>query len=370
MRIALVAPLVTPIAQPFVGGSQAVVAALAQGLTQRGHDVTLFARTGSHVPGVQTQLLDVPESVRPASFSSPGQVSQADEGFFAQAHIFLELFLRLRQQQFDLIHAHAFDWPAFTCSALVQTTPIVHTIHLPAVAAEINAVLQVMHRQGHLLRLITVSQACARTYIPYTPIDDVIYNGLDLAQLPFSSHIPEQAPLLFAGRITAEKGVEAAIAIASQSHHPLLIAGGLYDRRYYSERIKPLLDRAGKLITYLGELAHRELWQLMSQCKGLLFPINWDEPFGLAVIEAMATGTPVIAFKRGAMVEIVLDRQTGFLIEPGNIEQAVQVVDRLHTISRQHCRAHVEQHFSLQHMLDEHERVYGMMVQENSQHRC
>ena len=369
MKIALVAPLVTPIAQPFVGGSQAVVAALARGLTQRGHDITLFARTGSHVPGVQTELLNVPDSVRPSSFSSPGQISQADEGFFAQAHIFLELFLRLRQQQFDLIHAHAFDWPAFTCSALVQTTPIAHTIHLPAVAAEINAALHIIHQQDHPLHLVTVSQACARTYAPYTPIDDVIYNGLDLAELPFSPQLSERAPLLFAGRITPEKGVEAAIAIALQSHHPLLIAGGLYDQRYYSERIKPVLDRAGKLITYLGELEHRELWQLMGRCKGLLFPIDWDEPFGLAAIEAMATGTPVIAFKRGAMAEVVLDRQTGFLVEPGGIEQAVQAVYRLHTISRQRCRAHVEQHFSLQRMLDEHERVYGMMVQENPQRR-
>jgi glycosyltransferase involved in cell wall biosynthesis len=314
------------------------------------------------VPGVQTTLLDVPASVRPAIFSSPGLVSRIDEGFFTQAHIFLELFLRLRQQQFDLIHVHAFDWPAFTCSALVQTIPVTHTIHLPAVAAEINAALRVMHQQGHILRLITVSHACAHTYAPYTHIDHIIYNGLDLTELPSSVQIPEQAPLLFAGRITPEKGVEAAIAIALRNHHPLLIAGGLYDRRYYTERIEPLLRQADGLITYLGELEHRELWQLMSQCKGLLFPIEWDEPFGLAAIEAMATGTPVIAFKRGAMAEVVLDQQTGFLIEPGEIEQAARAVDRLHTISRQQCRAHVEQHFSLQRMLDEHERVYRMMV--------
>ncbi len=362
MRIALVAPLVTTIAQPFVGGAQAIVAALARGLMSHGHDVTLFARTGSQVPGVQTEWLDVPGSVRPSSFATPGQVSQADKGFFAQANIFLDLFLRLRRQHFDLVHAHAFDWPAFACSALIQPVPVAYTIHLPAVATEINEALRVIHQQGHHCRLITVSHACARTYAPYTPIDEIIYNGLDLAELPFVARVPEQAPLLFAGRITPEKGVEDALAIAGQAHRPLFIAGGLYDQRYYVERIRPLLERAGDSVTYLGELEQPELWQVMSQCKGLLFPIDWDEPFGLTAIEAQATGTPVIAFKRGAMAEVVQDQETGFLIDPGNITQAVQAVERLDTIPRQRCRAHVERTFSLQRMLDEHERVYHRMV--------
>src|SRR5438552_13584060 len=151
MRVALVAPLVSAIAQPYLGGSQALLADLAQGLIRRGHTVTLFARDDSFVPGISIEPVSVPESVRPADFSVPLQERAADTGFFAQANLFLELFLQLqgRSAEFDLLHVHAFDWPAFACSALIQDIPVVHTLHLPAVSSEINTALHVLHRQGH-----------------------------------------------------------------------------------------------------------------------------------------------------------------------------------------------------------------------------
>lgn len=364
MRIALVAPLVTTIAQPFVGGSQAVVADLAKGLLERGHSVTLFAREGSYIAGVPIEEIAVPERVTPSNFSVPGQERPTDGGFFAQANIFLDLFLglRRRQSEFDLVHAHAFDWPAFSGSLLLQEVLVFHTIHLPAVSPEINEALRVLHRQGHPLQLITVSYACARDYAPYTPIDRVIYNGLDLEALPFSSRVEDSAPLLYAGRITPEKGVEAAIEIAERAGQRLLIAGGIYDQGYYSERIEPRLQQAKGRVSYLGQLEHKELWKLMGQCKGLLFPIEWDEPFGLTAVEAMATGTPVVAYRRGAVEEVIRHGETGFLVEPGNVEQAAAEVGRLGVIKRQDCRTHVEQNFSLRHMLDEHERVYSGQV--------
>src|SRR5262245_26657445 len=218
MRIALVAPLVTPIAQPYAGGTQALVAELARGLIQRQHSVTLFARQGSIVPTVPIEVIDVPESVRSASFSDPTQERPTDPGFFAQANIFLDVFLQLqrRQDEFDLVHAHAFDWPAFACSALLHGLPMAHTLHLPAISPEINEALRVLHRRGHPLTLITVSQACAHTYAAWTPFDHIIYNGLNLDEIPFSPSISDDAPLLFAGRIAPEKGVEAAIEIAEQ----------------------------------------------------------------------------------------------------------------------------------------------------------
>src|SRR5438874_90856 len=136
MRIALVAPLVSPIAQPYIGGAQAFLADLAQGLVRRGHLVTLFAREGSAVPDVPIEYIAVPESVHPSSFSEPLQERPVDAGFFAQANSFLELFLRLRERQheFDLIHAHAFDWPSFACSTLIHSVPMLHTLHLPAIS--------------------------------------------------------------------------------------------------------------------------------------------------------------------------------------------------------------------------------------------
>ena len=383
MRVALVAPLVSTIAEPLVGGAQALLADLAQGLVQRGHQVTLFARAGSYVPGVYIEPIAVPASVHPTNFSEllreypAGAINRADAkelkrapqaplgvptdaGFFAQANLFLELFLQLRGRsaEFDLIHAHAFDWPAFACSALVHAIPVLHTIHLPALSVEINSALRVLHRQGHPLTLITVSHACARSYVDYTSIDHVIYNGLDLGAIPFAAVVSLEAPLLFAGRIAPEKGVEAAIEIARRAGRRLLIAGGIYDRDYYEERIVPQLQREGDQVTYVGLLERRALWEMMGRSLGLLFPSEWEEPFGLTAVEAMATGTPVIAFRRGAAAEVMRDGETGFLVDPGDRTRAAALVDKLKDISRRECRAHVEAYFALEKMIDAYERVY------------
>src|SRR5579862_2322854 len=217
MRIALVAPLVSPILQPYLGGAQALLADLAQGLTQRGHAVTLFARDTSFVPRVAIEPVALPGGVRlePASFAPEMDADvtrSADAGFFAQANLFLDLFLHLQQRsaEFDIVHVHAFDWPAYACSPVIRDIPVLHTLHLPAVSPEINAALRALDRRGHAVTLVAVSHACARTYRAYTAIDAMIYNGLDLDAIPFSPRPSKDAPLLFAGRIAPEKGVEAA----------------------------------------------------------------------------------------------------------------------------------------------------------------
>lgn len=364
MRIALVAPLVMPIAQPFGGGAQAMLADLAQGLVYRGHHVTLFAREGSFIPGVRIETISVPESVCPSDFSVPDQARPTDSGFFAQANLFLELFLqiRLRQHEFDVIHIHAFDWPAFACSALVQSIPVIHTVHVPAISPEINQGLQALHQQGHPFTLVTVSHACARTYADYTSFDYIIYHGVDLHAIPFSPEVASDAPLLFAGRITPEKGVIEAIKIACLAGRSLLIAGGIYHRRYYEEEVVPLLQRERERVTYLGHLEHTALWDLMGQSLGLLFPISWEEAFGLVLVEAMATGTPVIAFERGAAGEVICHGETGFLVAPGDCVGAATRVKELSSLARTRCRTHVVENYSLINTLDAYEHVYNEIV--------
>ena len=263
-----------------------------------------------------------------------------------------------RSAEFDVIHVHAFDWPAYACSTLIRDVPVLHTLHLPAVSPEIYTALHVLHQQGHPLTLITVSHACARTYEKYTPIDHVIYNGLNLDAIPFSPKPSKEAPLLFAGRIAPEKGVEEAIEIAAMAGHRLLIAGGIYDRRYFEERIEPMLEADGERVTYLGQLERLALWKIMGQALGLLFPIEWDEPFGLVAVESMATGTPVIAYRRGAMEEIIRHGETGFLVEEGERAHAAALVDDLFDIPRAYCRVHVESNFALDEMIDAYEHVY------------
>lgn len=370
MRIALLAPLVSAISEPFLGGAQALVADLARGLQERGHVVTLFARQGSSVPGVHIETIHVPESVQPANFSRPASEQAIDPGFFDQANIFLELCLRLQQrsQEFDLFHAHAFDWPSFALSPLLGR-PVIHTIHLPALSPEINSALKILHEQGHRVTLVTVSQACARSYLPYTPMDAVIYNGMDFSAIPFNPQVPADAPLIFAGRITPEKGLEAAIEIATRAGKQLLIAGGIYDRRYFREKIEGKLRQSPERLRYLGILERSRLWEVMGQCLGLLFPIEWDEPFGLTPVEAMATGTPVIAFRRGAIDEIIQHERTGFLVPPGARLEAALAVERLPEISRAACRASVDPRFSLQNMLKAYEQVYFEVSQTGGRER-
>ncbi|HEV2473415.1 MAG TPA: glycosyltransferase [Ktedonobacteraceae bacterium] len=370
MRIALVAPLVSPIVQPFLGGSQALLADLAQGLTRRGHDVTLFARDTSFVPNVTIETIAVPGGVRlePASFApdiDANATRAADAGFFTQANLFLDLFLQLQQRsaEFDVVHMHAFDWPAYACSPLIRDIPVLHTLHLPAVSSEINAALKALDRRGHPVTLVAVSHACALTYSPYTAIDAMIYNGLELDAIPFSPRPSKEAPLLFAGRIAPEKGVEAAIDIAAMAGYRLLIAGGIYDRLYFEERIAPRLLEAGERVTYLGQLERLALWKIMGQSLGLLFPIEWDEPFGLTAVEAMATGTPVIAYRRGAAEEVIRHGETGYLVEEGERTQAAALVEDLYDIPRVGCRAHVEAHFGMDAMIDAYERVYAEATQ-------
>jgi Glycosyltransferase len=360
MRIALIAPLVTPIAQPYVGGAQALVADLAQGMQQRGHTVTLFARAGSAVPGIHVEPIDVPDNVTPSQFSEAGRAQSLDAGFMTQLNIFFELFLQLRRNSaaFDVIHAHAFDYPSFAYSTLITSIPVIHTVHLPAISPEINGVLQLLERQGHPLRLVTVSLACAQDYRAYTSFDQVIYNGLDLQAIPFVAEVAKDAPLLFAGRITPEKGVTAAIAIAERSGRHLILAGGVYDQRYYQEEVVPCLQEAGDHVSYRGQLDHATLWRLMGEASALLFPIAWDEPFGLTPVEAMAAGTPVIAFKRGATAEIIQHDRTGFLVEPGDVQAAAALVAQVGRLQRADCRAAVEARFSLSVMLDAYEQLY------------
>ncbi|HET8841670.1 MAG TPA: glycosyltransferase, partial [Ktedonobacteraceae bacterium] len=210
--------------------------------------------------------------------------------------------------------------------------------------------------------LIAVSQNCAQTYASFTSIDAVIYNGLSVARVPFQADIPADAPLLFVGRISPEKGVETAINIAERAGRPLRIIGGIYNQSYYHQKIAPRIARSAATISYLGLMEREQVWENMGQAAGLLCPVAWDEAFGLTSIEAMACGTPVIAFRRGAMEEVILHGQTGFLATPDDEKLAAEFAARLPEISRARCREYVEERFSLEKMISAYEQLYQRCI--------
>ena len=372
MRLAFVAPLVSPIAPPYLGGSQALLAELAAGMAERGHQVTLFAASGSRIdaPGVTVRDPGIDSGqLRPAQFfgKSAGDTAAeaADAVFFRSAQGFLRIFTQLQQELdgHDLIHAHAFDWPAFAFGALLaEQRAVIHTLHLPAVNPSINLLLRDLRETNNPTRLMSVSRACAATYAPYAAMDAIIYNGIDVDVIPFGAQADPAGFLLFAGRISPEKGVTDAIEIARRAGRRLLLAGGIYDQSYFEQQVRPALEASKDTSAYLGQLSQVDLWRSMSQASALLLPIGWEEPFGLVAVEALAAGCPVIAYARGALPEIISADETGFLIPPDGLDAAARAVAQVAGLSRTACRARAAAQFGLARMLDDYEQLYNTWV--------
>jgi glycosyltransferase involved in cell wall biosynthesis len=210
-----------------------------------------------------------------------------------------------------------------------------------------------------------VSHACAAGYASFCRIDAVIYNGIPVERIPYADRPASEGYLLYAGRISPEKGVHDALEIAQAASKHLVLAGGIYDQEYYAERIEPWRRTHPESSTYLGVLTREQLWQLMAGAEGLLVPSYWDEPFGLVAVEAEATGTPVIGYARGGLVEVVADGTTGWLVAPDDKAAAVDAVARLGALDRAMCRAWVQEHFGLDAMLDAYVAFYGRMLEDD-----
>jgi len=362
MRIALLAPLVSPIAPPFLGGAQAILYDLAQSLNDHGHDVTLYAADGSDVPGVRV----VHTGIDPAALASyqvqPQQAAASptnpDATPIARAFAHIYDLVARNAAQHDIVHAHAYDWAAFAY-ARRQPLPVVHTLHLPALDPQIlDALASPAPEHAPPVRLVTVSRSCAETYAPHVRIDAVIYNGVDTGRMPANLIWGATYYLLYAGRISPEKGVFDAIRIASRAKRSLIIAGPIYDQAYFDERVVPSLDRTDTGVTYFGAVTRERLWDLMANAEALLCPIQWDEPFGLTACEAQATGTPVIGYARGGLREVVDSGRTGWLVAPGRVDQAAEAVGQAQRLDRQLCREWIERRFSLDMMTEAYLRFY------------
>jgi glycosyltransferase involved in cell wall biosynthesis len=369
MRIAVLAPLVSPIAPPFLGGAQVLVYDLAAGLAARGHRVTLYAAEGSAVPGVEHVSLGIDAAeLRPARFDEV-QANAPDPTFFTHARYFLRVMRHVREHAdaYDLLHAHAYDWPAYAFGALLPL-PVLHTLHLPAANTAIRGALAEVTRPvpGGNTWLATVSHACAATYLPEVLVEHVVYNGLDLAPMPFGAAPTAEPYLLFAGRVAPEKGVADALAVARAAGVRLVLVGGVYDQAYFEREVAPLLEplRAAGRAEYLGQQPREQVWELMAGASAVLVPSHWDEPFGLVPAEALACGAPVVGYAVGALAEVVAQGETGWLVPRGDVAAAAAAVAHVGEIDRAACRARVAERFSIAAMLEGYERLYRQMLGE------
>jgi len=341
LRIAQVAPLYERVPPALYGGTERVVSHLTEQLVRRGHQVTLFA-SGDSLTAAQLVSV-VPRALR-LDGDSPDPLPP---------HLIELAEVFDRASEFDLIHCHV-DYLGFPFGRLV-TTPTLHTMHgrldLPALMPLFDCFADVP--------LVSISDA-QRQPLRGLPMNwaGTVYHGLPLDRYPFSPGGGRY--LAFLGRLSREKRPDLAIAVARRTGLPLKIAAKVdaADRAYVEQEIAPLLDHP--LIDFVGEIDERAKPAFLGDALALLFPIDWPEPFGLAMIEAMACGTPVIARPCGSVPEIIAPGLSGFVVD--TLDEMVEAVKRVDAIDRAACRRHVEERFSAERMADGYEAIYRRLT--------
>ena len=316
------------------GPWELVTSLLTEALVARGVDVTLFATQDSHTAGVLAGVV-------PRAYSEDPSIDAKVWEALHVAHVFE------RASEFDLIHNQA-DFVPLAFSRLVDT-PVVTTIHgfsgpriLPAYRAYQDRV-----------SYVAISESDRSPDLRYAA---TIHHGIPLEDFPFDPEGSET--LLFFGRMHPDKGAAEAVACARASGRPLLMCGIVQDEGYFRREVEPAVD--GVRVRYVGAVGGEPRTRALGDAAALLHLFNFDEPFGLSVIEAMACGTPVIATRRGSMPELIVDGVTGFLVD--SVEEAVAAVARLPQIDRAACRAHVAAHFSVERMADAYLELYRTLL--------
>jgi glycosyltransferase involved in cell wall biosynthesis len=347
MKIAQVAPLYESVPPKYYGGTERVVSYLTEELIRQGHDVTLFASG---------------DSVTEAHLVAPREHAlRLDDQCVDQLAPHMILLQQVFEQAqaahpFDLIHFHT-DYLHFPL-AMQLRIPHVTTLHgrldLPDLVP--------LYQAFPTIPVVSISDS-QRTPLPWLNWQGTVYHGL-----PEDLYTFRERPgtyLAFLGRISPEKGVDQAIAIAQRAGMPLKIAAKVdeADRDYFAEVVQPLLD--GPLIECVGELQEGQKDASLGQAYAVLFAIDWPEPFGLVMIEALACGTPVIAYRRGSVPEVLEDGVTGWIVE--GLDEAVQAVERVPMLSRPRCRQVFEERFSAARMTRDYVRIYQRLLQGEEQ---
>ena len=358
MRIAqLLAPWL-PVPPPGYGGIEVVVSDLTEELVRRGHEVTLFA-TGDAKTSAKLSF------VFPKALGNDGNLKKNPFTILSQI---LPAFKRAGE--FDLIHSHSLGQTMYL--AELVKTPVLHTLHGTITQGDTSPEKYALYKEFSQQNYVSISNS-QRLGLPELNFVKTVYNGINLEKFPLG--LGKRNYLAWLGRITPKKGVVEAIKVSQAVGLPLKIAAFIdpVDQAFFETEVKPLLT---KEIEFLGELDALGRAKFLSEALALLFPIKWQEPFGLVMVEAMACGTPVIAFNRGSVAEVVVNDQTGYVVEgsvpldPGKIDtqgvermatavKKIMSLDSLNAQSlRKACRLHVETKFTIKAMVDGYEEVY------------
>ncbi|KQN40746.1 glycosyl transferase [Sphingomonas sp. Leaf407] len=336
MRIAMLAPIAWRTPPRHYGPWELVTSLLTEALVARGVDVTLFATLDSLTSATLAGVVPAPYSEDPAIDAKVWE-------FAHLAHLFE------RAGEFDLIHNQA-DFPAHAFSGLVDT-PMVTTIH----GFSSDRILPMYAPYQDRVHYVAISDADRHPSLKYAA---TIHHGIPLSDFPFDAVGSDD--LLFFGRMHPDKGAAAAIAAAKAVGKRLHLAGIVQDDRYWREEVEPHVD--GERVIYHGAVGGTRRTDMLGQAKALLHLIGFDEPFGLSVIEAMACGTPVIAYNRGSMPELIEDGVNGFLVD--TLDEAIAAIGRVGEIDRAACRARVAERFSVEAMAEHYRALYRSILGE------
>jgi len=349
MRIAQVAPLWEKIPPPLYGGTERIVHYLTEELVRRGHKVTLFATGDSKTRAKLVSVYPRPLYRNHIPWTN----------FLYPTLNYVAAFKR--EGEFDIIHCHHGQAQDYVALALARclNTPVVHVLNFTLPIEEPRKDERMMIEQFKEANFISISNSQRKmSNLNWVA---TVHHGIDIRRFRFQEKGGEY--LAWFGRFSEVKGAREAIQVAKRLGERLVLAGKIdsgfpQDFQYYKEEIAPRID--GKQIRYIGELNDKQKDRFLGGAKALLNPILWDEPFGIVPIEAMATGTPVIAFERGALVETVKDGVTGYLC--GSIAEMMEKMSKIDKISRKACRLHVEKNFSVKRMVDKYENLYRRLV--------
>ena len=346
MKIAQILPNWSVFHSDRAIGIKAVVRDLAIGLQKNGHDVTVFAPDGSTFPGHMIRFCG--PSLQDQHSSLFAQNSISLQHMYAE-RIVSELSL------FDIVHSHIEHILLPYVSRI--SAPVVSTIHGAGFEKKEEMVFQTY--PGGVF--IALSER-AKQALPYIHFLAVVYNGLDVSLVPFFAAYQKPGYLAWMGRFSPQKGPLDAIEVGKKTGHVVTLVGFEETRDPdYMQKIRNQAD--GAMIRVLNKMIGRAKYDFVGNAKALLFPIHWEEPFGLVMIEAMACGTPVIAYNRGSVPEVVKDGVTGFIVDPDRgVEGLVEAVGKIDQIDRAACRKHVEEHFTVEKMVEGYEKVYQKVL--------
>jgi glycosyltransferase involved in cell wall biosynthesis len=330
MKIAVLSPVAWRTPPRHYGPWEQIASNIAEGLIKKGVEVTLFATGDSITAGTLDAVCE----------TGYEEDRNQDAKVLECLHI---SNLMEKANQFDLIHNN-FDFLPLTYSALIKT-PVITTIH----GFSSSRIIPVYKKYNASSNYVSISNADRNAELTYLA---TVYNGLDTRDFSFTAQADNY--LLYFGRIHHDKGTAEAIEIARKTNRRLLIAGIIQDANYYREKVEPFIDN--EQIVYVGHAGPDKRKDLLGNAAALLHPINFNEPFGMSVAEAMICGTPVIAFNRGSMAELIKDNETGFLVN--TIDEAVEAVNKLPAINRANCRDWATAQFSSEKMVDDYYKLY------------